>query len=58
MVINYLNYKRGSTKAMPPKKGNCVAPSMPDENILGFHLGESLRSQINAFNKLIVRYNQ
>jgi hypothetical protein len=57
MVIKYPNYKRCSTKATT-KKRNCVAPSMPDEHILGFHLGESQRSQLSAFNKLIVRYNQ
>jgi hypothetical protein len=40
------------------KKKNAQAPSSPDQKILGFHPRKSSRSQNNAFDKVIARYNQ
>jgi hypothetical protein len=36
---------------------NAQAPSSPNQNILGLHLGDSPRFQNNAFNKTIDRHN-
>jgi hypothetical protein len=40
-------------------KGNSAQASLsPDQKILVFHPDDSLRSQNNAFNKVIVRHNK